>query len=299
MRLAVLGMGRMGRALAQRLLSGGHEITVWNRTPHKADDLVVKGVRSAATPAEAARIAEATFMSLADDNAVREVVSGPEGAAAGLADGVLVDASTVSPETSAHLARAVSGRFLAAPILGAPVAVVSGEAIYVIGGSYEIYERVRPAFEALTEDGHRRYVGEDPKLASALKLLSNHLLLSGIAILAETVATAQAIGLADELISDYFGHLPVVAPALCNRLDDIVAGDHKGWFPTRLGAKDLRLAEDLAHSCGVPLPLAEAVRRRYEQAAAEGWSDADIAAVVELVRRDRASGRADGATSHT
>src|ERR1700761_6424687 len=103
MRLAVLGMGRMGRALAQRLLAGGHEITVWNRTPHKADDLVVKGARSAATPAEAARIAEATFMSLADDNAVREVVSGPEGAATGLADGVLVDASTVSPETSAHL----------------------------------------------------------------------------------------------------------------------------------------------------------------------------------------------------
>jgi 3-hydroxyisobutyrate dehydrogenase-like beta-hydroxyacid dehydrogenase len=298
MRLAVLGMGRMGHALAERLLAGGHAITVWNRTPHKADDLVAKGVRSAATPAEAAQVAEVTLMSLADDDAVREVVSGPDGAAAGLGDGILVDASTVSPETSAQLAGAVAGRFLAAPILGAPLAVVSGDAVYVIGGPHELYERVRPAFEALAEEEeHRRYVGEDPKLASTLKLLSNHLLLSGIAILAETVATAQAVGLADDLISEYFGHLPLVAPALRNRIDDIVSGDHQGWFATRLGAKDLRLVEELARSQGVPLPVAEAVKRRYEQAAAEGWSDADIAAVVELVRRPRASSAAEGAIS--
>jgi 3-hydroxyisobutyrate dehydrogenase-like beta-hydroxyacid dehydrogenase len=287
MRLAVLGLGRMGHALAERLLGSGHAVTVWNRTPDKAGDLIAKGLRPAGTPAEAAQTAEATFMSLADDAAVRAVVCGPEGAAAGLGSGVLVDASTVSPETSAQVARAVSGRFLAAPILGAPVAVVSGHAIYVIGGSHELYERVRPAFDALADVGHRRYVGEDPTVAATLKLLSNHLLLSGIAILAETVAAAQAAGLADDLISDYFGDLPLVAPALRNRLDDIVSGDHKGWFATRLGAKDLRLAEELARAHGVPLPLAEAVKRRYELAAAEGWSDADIGAVVEVVRRAR------------
>jgi 3-hydroxyisobutyrate dehydrogenase-like beta-hydroxyacid dehydrogenase len=289
MRLAVLGMGSMGHALAERLLAGGHALTVWNRTPDKTDDLVAKGARPAATPAEAAQTAEAMFMSLADDDAVRAVVCGPDGAAAGIGDGVLVDASTVSPETSAQVAPAVSGRFLAAPILGAPAAVVSGEATYIIGGPHELYERVRPAFEALADEGHRRYVGEDPKVAATLKLLSNHLLLSGIAILAETVAAAQATGLADDLISDYFGDLPLVAPALRNRLDDIVSGDHRGWFATRLGAKDLRLAEELARAHGVPLPLAEAVRRRYEQAAAEGWSDADIGAVVEVVRRGRPS----------
>ena len=289
MRLAVLGMGRMGHALAERLLAGGHALTVWNRTPDKTDDLVAKGARPAATPAEAARTAEAIFMSLADDDAVRAVVCGRDGAAAGIGDGVLVDASTVSPETSAQVARAVSGRFLAAPILGAPAAVVSGDAIYIIGGPHELYERVRPAFDALADEDHRRFVGEDPKVATTLKVLSNHLLLSGIAILAETIAAAQAAGLANDLITDYFGDLPLVAPALRNRLDDIVSGDHRGWFATRLGAKDLRLAEELARAHGVPLPLAEAVRRRYEQAVGEGWSDADIGAVVELVRRDRPS----------
>jgi 3-hydroxyisobutyrate dehydrogenase-like beta-hydroxyacid dehydrogenase len=180
MRLAVLGMGRMGHALAERLLAGGHALTVWNRTLHKADDLVAKGVRSAATPAEAAQVAEVTFMSLTDDDAVREVVCGPDGAAAGLGDGILVDASTVS---------------------------------------------------------------------------------------------------------------------LRNRIADIVSGDHQGWFATRLGAKDLRLVEELARSQGVPLPVAEAVKRLYEEAAAEGWSDADVGAVVELVRRPRASSAAEAAIS--
>jgi 3-hydroxyisobutyrate dehydrogenase-like beta-hydroxyacid dehydrogenase len=204
--------------------------------------------------------------------------------AAGLGDGVLLDASTVSPETTAELADAVGGRLLASPILGSPAAVVSGEAGYLIGGSRELYDRLSPAYDVLAEPRRRVYVGEDAKVATTLKLLSNYLLMAGIAALAETVATAQAFGLPDELIRDYFGQLPLVAPALRNRLDDIVSGDHDGWFSTTLGAKDVRLAEDLARSHGVPLPIADAVRRRFEEAAAQGWADADIGAVVELLR---------------
>ena len=284
MRLAVLGMGRMGHALAERLLGGHLEVTVWNRTPHRADDLVVRGAREAPTPAAAAEGTDATFTSLADDAAVLSVVTGQDGVAAGLGDGVLIDASTVSPDTTAHLAGAVGGRLLAAPILGSPSAVVSGEAAYLIGGSREFYDRLAPAFDVLAEAGRRVYVGEDATVATTLKLLSNYLLMSGIATLAEAVATAQAVGLPDELIRDYLGQLPLVAPALRNRLDDIVSGDHDGWFSTTLGAKDVRLAEELARSHGVPLPIAGAVKRRFDEAAAQGWADADIGAVVELLR---------------
>src|ERR1700761_6518836 len=100
MQVAVLGMGRMGHALAERLLSGDHIVTVWNRTQGKADDLLARGARQAGTPAEAAAGSELTLTSLADDSAVRTVVTGPDGVAAGLGDGVLADASTVSPETT-------------------------------------------------------------------------------------------------------------------------------------------------------------------------------------------------------
>jgi 3-hydroxyisobutyrate dehydrogenase-like beta-hydroxyacid dehydrogenase len=284
MRLAVLGMGKMGHALAERLLGREHEVSVWNRTRHKADDLLAKGAREASCPAAAAEEAQATFTSLADDAAVRAVVTGRDGVAAGLGDGILIDASTVSPETTTDLSETVGGRLLASPILGSPMAVVAGEATYLIGGPRELVDRLAPAYDALAEAGHRRYVGEDARAATTLKLLSNYLLMSGIATLAETVATAQAVGLPDELILDYLGHLPLVAPALRNRLHDIVSGDHDGWFSTSLGAKDVRLADDLAKSHGVLLPLADAVKRRYEEAATQGWADADIGAVVELLR---------------
>lgn len=285
MRLAVLGMGTMGHALGERLLRSGHAVTVWNRTPHKADDLVAEGAREAATPAQAAEGADAAFTSLADDAAVRAVVGGPQGVAAGLGDGVLVDASTVSPTTTAQLAEMVATRFLASPILGAPAAVISGEAVYLIGGPRDLYDRLQPAYEALADEEGRRYLGADATVAATLKLLSNYLLMSGIAALAETVATAQAVGLPDDLIRDFFGRLPLVAPALRNRLEAIVSGDGKGWFSTTLGAKDVRLADELARAHGMRLPLAEGVRRLYEQAAAEGLADADIAAVVERVRK--------------
>jgi 3-hydroxyisobutyrate dehydrogenase-like beta-hydroxyacid dehydrogenase len=285
MRVAVIGMGKMGHGLAERLLGGGHELTVWNRTPHKADDLIAAGAREAATPAQAAETSEATLTSLADDAAVLAVVTGAEGVAAGLGDGVLVDASTVSPRTTSQLSEAVSGRMLASPILGSPAAVVSGEARYLIGGPREIYDRMQPVYDTLCDDGHRRYVGEDPTVATTLKLISNYLLMSGIASLAEAVATAQAAGLDNDLIRDYFGQLPLVAPGLRNRLDDIVSGDHAGWFSTTLGAKDVRLAEELARSHSVQLRVGETVKQLYERAAAEGWADADIAAVVELIRK--------------
>jgi 3-hydroxyisobutyrate dehydrogenase-like beta-hydroxyacid dehydrogenase len=290
--VAVLGMGRMGHALAERLISGGHTLTVWNRTLGKADDLLAQGARQAATPAEAAAGSELTLTSLADDGAVRSVMMGPDGAAAGLGDGrgVLADASTVSPQTTAQLSEVASGQFLASPILGSPMAVLGGEATYLIGGPRTHHHRARPVYETLADENHRRYVGEDPTVPSTLKLISNYLLLSGIATLAEGVATAQAAGLDDALIRGYFSRLPLVAPGLRNRLDDIISGDHRGWFPTTLGAKDVRLAEEMARFHGLQLPLADAVKRRYEEAMTNGWADADIAAVVELVRRQRTSG---------
>ena len=289
MRVAVLGMGSMGRALAGRLVGQGHSVTVWNRTPGRAADVVALGAGEAASPATAAGGAEAVVVSLAADEAVRSVVLGDGGAASALGAGVLVDASTVAPETSRALSAALgASRMVAAPVLGGPAAVSDGSATYLLGGPQTTVEALDPLWRSLS--GQRRWCGEDPGRATTLKVLSNYLLMAGIAVLGEVVATGQAAGLDDALLVDYLGNVPLVAPGLRNRLDDMVHGDHQGWFSVRLGAKDVGLVEQLGASVDHGLPLAAAVQQRYQAAIAAGLGDADIAAIVELGRRTAPGG---------
>ncbi|MET8334187.1 NAD(P)-dependent oxidoreductase [Streptosporangium canum] len=310
MRVSVLGMGNMGRAAALRLLGRGHAVRVWNRTPGKASEVIDAGAAEASSPAEAARDADAVLMSLADDRAVREVMarlaesgsgpgsgsgsgSGPgSGSGSGSGPGsvsgapVVADMSTVSPDTSRALAGlAPGGRFVAAPIIGGPQTVVDGQAMGLLGGERGLVDRLGPVWQDLF--AVQWYCGDDPGSALTYKLLNNYLLMSGVAIVAEAVAAGQAAGLDEAMLKDFLLRWPTVAPALHNRLDDILHGDHRGWFATRLGAKDVRLIAEVAESKGLRLPIARLVEQRYEEAAGHGWNDSDITAVVELLRERR------------
>ncbi|MEV7966945.1 NAD(P)-dependent oxidoreductase [Sphaerisporangium sp. NPDC088356] len=286
MRVAVLGMGHMGRAVARRLLSHGYDVRVWNRTPGKAAEVVEAGAVEASSPVEAARGVEAVLLSLADDQAVLDVMDrlaelGPD------PDGpTVVDMSTVSPETSRKLRDLAPGRrFVASPIIGAPQAVLDGMASGLQGGDRRLVDRLEPIWSRIFSVYW--YCGEDPGSASAFKLLNNYLLMSGVAVVAEAVGTAEAAGLDKKLLRELLHRWPTVAPGLRNRLDDILFGDHQAWFATRLGAKDVRLFNELAESAGLSPPIARLVERRYEEAAERGWSEADITAIVELVRAER------------
>jgi 3-hydroxyisobutyrate dehydrogenase-like beta-hydroxyacid dehydrogenase len=295
MRIAVLGMGKMGHAVARRLLEGGHELTVWNRSPGKADDLAAKGATDLSGQAASGAVggAEVVITSLGDDAAVEAVVI-KGGVAGALSSGdtgktaILVDMSTVSPQTSRQLAQAVSEqRFVASPILGAPAGVESGEAFYLIAGPSQLRKALAPLFGTLA--GRQVELGDDPGTALVVKLLSNAQLLSQIAVLAEVVAMAQAVGLDDDFLRQFLDSSPLVAPALRNRLDNMISGRHTGWFTTALGAKDVRLAEDMAVDLHLRTPVIKAVKRSYEETVAAGWADDDVTAVIESVR-DSASG---------
>ncbi|WP_424533293.1 NAD(P)-dependent oxidoreductase [Sphaerisporangium viridialbum] len=286
MRIAVLGMGHMGRAVAGRLLAQGYDVAVWNRTPGRAAEVTGAGAAEASSPAEAARGAEAVLMSLADDRAVLDVMEGLTGLDADPDGPIVVDMSTVSPETSRRLRDMVPGRrFLAAPIIGAPQTVFANMASSLVGGDRRLLDRLEPVWSRVFSV--HWYCGEDPGSATAFKLLNNFLLMSGVAAVAEVVATAEAAALDMKLLREVLYQWPTIPPAILNRVDDVIAGEHKGWFPTRLGAKDVRLLNELAESNGLSLPIARVVERRYEQAGERGWTEADIAAVVEVVRAER------------
>jgi 3-hydroxyisobutyrate dehydrogenase-like beta-hydroxyacid dehydrogenase len=281
-------MGRMGRASAERLLDTGHEVTVWNRTPGRAAPVLARGATPAGTPAEAAAGADdAVLLSLSDDAAVDEVVTGANGVLAGLlGSAVLVDQSTVAPATSRRLAAATpGGRFLAAPIAGSPAQVAAGEARLLVGGPRTCHDLLRPLFEDLA--GGSTYCGEDPGSSTTLKIVNNYLLLGSLAVLADAVALAEAAGLDRSLLDRFLQSSPMVPAGLQNRLDDVVHGTHDGWFTTVLGAKDVALAATLAGDRGLALPLVSAVEERYRTAAGTDLADRDVAAVVEVARRRR------------
>jgi len=285
MDVAVVGLGSMGRAVAVRLLAGGHRVTVWNRTPGRDGEVVEAGGRSAASPADAAADAAAVLLSLADDAAVRAVVfDGDRPLGQSLPAGtVLVDMSTVSPATSREVADGVpGGRVLSAPIFGAPQAVRDGVATYLIGGPRSAADALGPVWSSLSDT--YRWVGDDPGTATTMKVVGNYLLMTAVATLAEAVATGQAVGLDDEVLRGFLSTSSLVPAAVQNRLDDMMSGDHAGWFSAVLGAKDLRLMEQLAADAGVDLPLAARARERYEALADRGQGHLDIAGIVELLR---------------
>jgi 3-hydroxyisobutyrate dehydrogenase-like beta-hydroxyacid dehydrogenase len=285
MHIAVFGMGRMGRAMAGRLLTQGHHVTIWNRTPGRAPELLDMGACEALSIAEGGSSVDAVLISLADDHAVRSVLLGHSGLVATGTKAVIVNASTVSPASTQELQAHIPNRLVVSPVLGAPQAVASGSAMWLLSGERDSVEYLEPMWAALSE--RRLYCGPDPATASTLKLIANYLLMTGVASLAEADALGQTTGVQAGLLREFLTTIPTVAPGLHNRLDDVLTGDHQGWFTSRLGAKDVRLFEELATEAGLRVPIAALVRSRYQEASDAGWGAADLGAVVELLRARR------------
>ncbi len=280
MRVAILGMGQMGRALAGRLLAAPVQVTVWNRSPGKTDAVAAQGARVARSVRDAVVGAEVVITSLADDAAVRAVALGPDGVQACIGhDSVYVEASTISPALSRELDAAFA-TFAQMPVLGSPDAVAHGNAAYLVGLAGDVGEHLSPLWGAL--GGRvRRY--PQPAMAAVAKLTNNLLLLAGVAALAEAFTVARAGGLDDAQIRELLGDSPLVAPGLNNRFERLIAGDVEGWWTASLAAKDAALAA--AVTAGHPdLPVIRAIGERYRAAADAGFADDDMVAIARLYR---------------
>jgi 3-hydroxyisobutyrate dehydrogenase-like beta-hydroxyacid dehydrogenase len=293
-RVAVLGLGRMGRAVAGRLLDGGCRVTVWNRTPDRAGELVQQGADEAHTVVEAVTGAAVVLCSLTGDDAVREVLLA-DGESLDAVTGVVIDCSTVSPETSRELAAHYADRFLACPIVGAPGAVAAGKAMLLLAGPRSACERADAVLHAISES--RLDLGEEPGRAAGMKLLNNYLLLSEVALLADVASTAHAAGFSAEELSRLLPDLPVVAPGVANRVDGVLGHDHTPLFTIDLAIKDLTTAAEYAADSGTPLGLADTILGLYTCTADLGRGAQDITAVVEALG-ERSSPRPAAAGGH-
>ena len=282
MRITILGMGNMGLAFAAREIETGHQTTVWNRTPGRVAALVASGAMEVNTSTTAAAGADAVLVVLADDAAVLDVCLDHDGVLATLEpETVFANVSTVSPRIARRLAElGPQGRVLDAPVMGSPLMIAGGQGRFLIGGPAPAIAAIEPLWNDLGSGyTHCGPVGT----GATMKILANSLLITGVASLAEVIATARQQAIPDEFLRSLLADSPVVSLASKLRLDSLLDKTHPGWFSPALARKDLRLAIELAEETGVGVrvgPAAEALLTRVIDAGRE-WPD--FAGVIEAL----------------
>ncbi len=261
MNLGFVGLGAMGALIVSRLMAAGHTVTGWNRSRGKADELIAKGMRWAATPREAAAQSAMVFSIVTDADAVKSVALGPDGIISGLKkDSVYLDMSTIAPEPSREVAAAFAQAgltMLDAPISGSPVTVVQGNASTMVAGDKAAYEKVLPVLLAIGPKS--TYIGSNG-LAVQMKLSVNALLMIEVIAFGEAVALAEKGGVSREIAVDAILKSVAASPVLGYRGPFILDGKMPAvpLADVTLQQKDMLLVLEQGRKLGSPTPLAAA-----------------------------------------
>jgi 3-hydroxyisobutyrate dehydrogenase-like beta-hydroxyacid dehydrogenase len=257
---------------------------VYNRTPGRAEPLGREGAQVAASVAAASR-ADVVMTMLADDAAEEATVFGANGMLDALPTGSIhVSLSTIGTALSRRLAEAHAARaqhYVAAPVFGRPDAAAARRLLVVAAGPAAAIERVRPLLEAI---GRKLFViGAEAPAANTVKLAGNFLIVSAIETLGETFALLRKSGVEPEQFMEIVNDNLFQSPILAN-YGGLIARERfePAGFKLRLGLKDVRLVLEAAAARGVPLPVAELVRERFDAAMADGMGDWDWSALARL-----------------
>ena len=288
-KIAFLGLGSMGAAMAANLLKAGFPLTVYNRTAAKAEPLRQQGANVATTPAEAVRDADVVFTMLTDDKVLEEITTGPDGFINALKPGAIhASCSTVAPDTNHRLAKAhhAHGSFLvASPVFGKPDVAAAGKLWVGSSGPAEARERLKAAQAAIGQGTHD--FGDDPGAASVAKLCGNFLLGTVIEGMAEALTLAEKCGL------DRVGFYEMLTSTLFNNpiyksYGKLIAEQHYQpvGAPPAIIRKDMNLVVQEAYKNEVPMPFANLIRDRLTATVALGEPDVDWASFAKRVSED-------------
>ena len=284
-RVGFLGLGSMGSRMARRLLDAGYPVTVYNRTPDKAQPLVKAGALIANSPKAVAEESDVILYSLADDEAVREVVLETDGVLAGARrESTLIDLSTVLPETSRTVATMALSRgvvALDAPVSGSTPQAEQGTLIIFVGGEHEAYVSSAAILNTL---GRHVHMGPNGS-GTTMKLVTNTLLGLGVEALAEAVALGRKAGLDTTRMLDALQLTSVVSPAQKGKFENIKRGDYPAAFALRMMSKDYSLILRLAESHLVAMP-ATAVAKQIDtiETARRQGREEDFSAVIRTIQ---------------
>jgi len=289
MKLGFVGLGSMGFAMAESLLSQGHQLFVYNRAHEKAQPLHEAGARICATPGEAAREGEVVISMLADDSAVEACTFGTSGILAELRPGAVhVSCSTISVAFCDRLAAAHAEAglgYVAAPVFGRPEAAVAKKLWLLAAGKSTDIERALPVLQALGRGVTR--LGDQASTASLVKLTGNVFIASMIESLGEAFALTRKAGVPPELLLELFKNVFGQGSLILeNYAAQVAQGNYQhAGFKAKLGLKDLRLALAAADRLEVPLPTASLLHDQLLSAVATGHGELDWGVIAQLAAK--------------
>lgn len=279
MKIAFLGLGKMGSAIARLLIKSGEDLTVWNRTASRAEALAREGAKVAKTAAEAVAGADVVFTMLMDDAAVDEVLF-HDGVLDSLGKGAIhVAMSTLSVACSKKLTEEHARRgqhFVAAPVFGRPHIAEAGKLWIAVGGAKEPVEKVRPLLEKCSRG--ITVVAEHPWSAHALKLGGNFLITAMIASLSEGFVFADALGIEPPVFLETVNQALFQSPFYEMYGKIMLTPPETPGATMAVGEKDMRLFREAAQAEHVETPLADVFLETFHRAFEVGMKDADWAA---------------------
>jgi len=282
-KVAVLGTGIMGYAMARNLLSDGMEVRAWNRSRAKAEPLAEDGAEVADSPADAARGADFLLTILSDTDAIEEAVGGD--VLSGLAEGgVWLQMSTVGEEGNARLsemARESGVPYVDAPVLGTKQPAEQGQLVVLASGPEEVRERSEPIFDAV--GSKTVWIGE-AGAGSRLKLVVNNWIVGLLGVLAETVAFSKTIGVDPSKFLETIEGGPLGLPYAQLKGNMMIEEDFPTSFSARLARKDAGLVLGSAEAHDLQMPVAEAVAGRFDEAIEAGHGEEDMATVYRAAK---------------
>jgi len=281
-----IGTGRMGFPMAERLLQAGCDVTVYNRTRSRAEPLVQRGAKIAASPADLAdRDIVFAMVTASDDLQAVTLVDKGLRTGSGKTPKILVDSSTVSRGASEEVRAAAArlgARMLAAPVSGNPKVVRAGKLTLVASGPRDAYDEALPYLRAIGPGV--TYVGEG-EAARTVKICHNVLLAVVAQSLAEVTILAQKSGVTRHAFLEFINNSVLGSAFSRYKSPQYVNLDFTPFFTSKLLCKDVDLGLAAARSLDVPMPLAAAVRELLQALIGNGFAEADFAALIEMQAR--------------
>jgi 3-hydroxyisobutyrate dehydrogenase len=285
--IAFLGLGAMGSRMAANLLKAEYDVTVWNRSPERAQALVALGAKVAATPRDAVRRADAVISMVRDDEASRSVwLDETSGALAAMRSHALaVECSTLTVQWVKSLVQAAQVdpakgiRFIDAPVAGSRPQAEAAQLIFMAGGATE---DVAAASELLKAMGASVHHAGDVGAGAAVKLMVNSLFAAQVAVMGELLGMAGKLGVEPQRALDVIAATPTLSPAAKGASLGMLAKNFAPQFPVELVRKDMGYALQEAQSAGTILPMISSVASVLDSAFDAGYAEQNLTAVAQL-----------------